>query len=113
MTKSHFAPTSDTFGVCGRNGRMTKVASQVSCLSCRKQPEFGPALTDQRRAEQAAIEASPARKVSNPWSGQDIICSNCGNDTFKDAGRSLFSNNHKCAQCGHMNHTMTETGMCT
>lgn len=113
MTKSHFAPMGDTFGVCGRNGRTTKVASQVSCLSCRKQPEYDPALEAEKIAREAAIEASPARKVSNPWSGGDITCQNCGNDTFKDAGRSLFSNNHKCAQCGHMNHTTTETGMCT
>jgi ribosomal protein L37E len=49
--------------------------------------------------------------VTNPWNGQPITCRGCGNDTFKDAGRSLDTYNHQCAKCGLMNHTMTETGM--
>lgn len=50
-------------------------------------------------------------KVINGWSNTNIGCGACGYDLFYNRGRSLDTFNHECARCGHMNHTMTETGM--
>jgi hypothetical protein len=30
---------------------------------------------------------------------------------FYYRGRSLDRNNHECQKCGHISHTLTETGM--
>ena len=51
------------------------------------------------------------RAVKNPWNNKRIECGACGYDLFYDRGRSLDTYNHECKKCGHMSHTMTETGM--
>lgn len=51
------------------------------------------------------------REVLNPWNNKRIECGACGYDLFYDRGRSLDTYNHECGRCGHMNHTLTETGM--
>lgn len=49
--------------------------------------------------------------VKNPWNNSDIICPQCGSDTFYDAGRENDIYNWKCSQCGNIVHTPSETYM--
>ncbi len=61
--------------------------------------------------DESALPDEVGSPVINGWSNKPIVCRNCGHDKFVDAGRSLDTYNHRCTKCGHMNHTMTETGM--
>lgn len=86
--------------------------SRISCLRCQESELFITDAVNQRAALEKMWSESTPRPVRNPWGGSHITCNQCGGDQFRDYGRSLFSHNHKCANCGHMNHTMTETAMC-
>lgn len=120
MSKTHFTVVTPkpatAYGrwmastVCGREAYSTNSVASVTCLNCKRQPEF---MEAQVAATVAAAEAfanqTPAR-VRNPWGGEDIVCK-CGNDTFRENGRSLDHFRHVCASCGETTLTMTETGM--
>lgn len=64
------------------------------------------------REEIVAAVFGESHKVHNSWDySQFIECKACGYDKFYDRGRSLDTFNHECGRCGHMSHTLTETGM--
>jgi hypothetical protein len=112
MKATHFARNDRP--LCGQTGKYVRTSTspfEVTCRTCRGREAWPVIVAAAIKARREAIEASPARPVTNPWNGQPITCRGCGNDTFKDAGRSLDTYNHQCAKCGLMNHTMTETGM--
>jgi hypothetical protein len=114
MNKSHL--TTSTGIAChrfaGARTRKTDDYRRVSCLDCRKTDEFTEnAVEAAVRAAEAFANQTPST-VRNPWGRDNIVCRECGNDTFRDNGRSLDHNYHVCAKCGTTTTTMTETGMC-
>jgi hypothetical protein len=116
MTKTHFTLSNATAvatmsAVCGRTAkRATENVHQVTCLSCKDQPEFKDAVVESGlRAAEAFANQTPAT-VRSPWNQEPITCK-CGHNLFRSNGRSLDYFDYVCAACGTTTQVLTETGM--
>lgn len=123
MTKTHFTQTATPANVfsrfmaptvCGREAFSTQDLSRVTCLNCKRQPEFEAAVTEAGlRAAEAFANQTPTQ-VRDPWGSSNVTCKHgngCGNDTFRSNGRSLDHFRYVCAECGETTLVLTETGM--
>jgi hypothetical protein len=114
MSKTHLTTGTDI--ACHRfvntRTRKTDDYRRVSCLDCRKTDEFTENAVEAAVREAEAFANQTPKRVARPFGSDFITCSDCGNDTFRYAGRSLDYHNHVCAKCGKSTSTLTETGMC-
>lgn len=129
MTKTHFARFKNfenpgataaayvrTAAVCHRSakpGRLTRDARRVTCLDCKKDVRWHAAWIDQRKAVEAAFEATEPREFSEPWRTGTITCNACGSTRFRAQGRSCYGHyeDYQCADCRKVTSRLTETGM--
>lgn len=114
MVKYHFVL--EKGNACGRPGRViTDKVQYVTCLNCRRTPEFVAAMIELKAQKEAAFEAQTPRKFSEPWHQGNVpmVCKSCGNDTFREADRTCYGHyaNYVCAACGGTESRLTETGM--
>lgn len=120
MTKTHFVASPTASEACGRTAsspfRRESVTRHVTCLACKKQPEFKTAQIEQQAAAQAAFEAQEPKTVAPQFgrtNAAGVMECQCGGTLFREKPRSLFSFHFVCSECGHSLHPLTETGMCT
>lgn len=117
MAKRHYKIGTDEKrhdAACGRNTvYVTEHVNQVTCLVCKKQPEFVEAQTAALALEAEAFLAQEPRVTKEPWKDGNIECSVCKGDLFREANRTCYGHysNHVCANCGHTESRLTETGM--
>lgn len=108
--KSHYSVNGQSN--CGRGKVITDNTHYVTCLLCKENPEFIEAQAAVKAAKQAAFEAQVPHTVYNPWTKENIVCSKCGGDQFKDLDRDLWTHWFYCVNCTHNQGYPTETGMC-
>jgi hypothetical protein len=99
--------------ICGRGKRVTDNISRVDCRLCLARPETVEFMAKAAAEKTAAFLAQEPRRYAEPWKPGDIICSECGHNLFRYAGRSCMGHysEHVCAKCGHSESRLTETGM--
>lgn len=110
--KSHFA---SEFGgtACHRGKITTDNVWQVTCGLCKNTPEFVEHFEAAVIAKEKAFWAQTPVEIGNPWTHENLVCRECGNTTFRDRGRDLFTFWYMCANCGKLQGYPTETGMCS
>lgn len=111
MAKIHFKKSSRV--ACGREGRTTDQVNRVTCLNCKKQPEFIDEQTLALAKEAEAFLAQEPRRFAEPWKPGHIICDQCLGDQFRRGNRTCYGHydNFVCAACGSTQSRLTETGM--
>lgn len=100
---------------CGRASALnTTNVYNVTCLLCQANDQFlaGKRIADDAKDE--AFKAQAPRTYAEPWTKGNITCRECGSDQFRYQGRSCYGHydDHVCANCGHTESRLTETGMC-
>jgi hypothetical protein len=100
---------------CGRGEWLSQplAPSTVTCLVCANQPEFIEAVAAEKVRRMEAFNAQEPRPVKEPWTAGHMICRECLGTLFREADRSCYGHysNHVCANCGHTESRLTETGM--
>lgn len=111
-TKTHFKMNNGT--ACGRPAtRTSDVVNRVTCLNCKKQPEFIDAQATALAKETERFMAQEPRQIAEPWKDGVITCDVCLGDKFREANRTCYGHyaNYVCAGCGANQSRLTETGM--
>lgn len=99
---------------CGRVGnKYTTNVYSVTCLSCQNNHQFIEAKRIADEAKQQRFNEQIPRVVSEPWRDGNIECRECGHEYFRMADRTCYGHydNYVCANCGHTESRLTETGM--
>ena len=113
MAKTHFTINDRT--VCGTINplRRTTIPQRTTCLKCTRQPEYLEAKGKEDEERKAAFMAQEPRTYKEPWKSGTIECSECGNTEFRIGDRTCYGHyeNFHCANCGHVESRLTETGM--
>lgn len=111
MPKTHLA--TNGVSACLRGTRTTTNVRQVDCRICQGTQVFMDLKAFDDAQREAAFEAQTPRKVAEPWKEGGMVCSGCGWTFFREADRSCYGHyaNYVCAQCGHVESRLTETGM--
>lgn len=113
MSKTHYqhGPHGNA---CGRasNSHTTNVY-RVTCLSCQKSDQFLAAREIADSARHQAFMAQEPRVISEPWKYGNVVCRECNGDKFRIGDRTCYGHyeNFHCANCGHVESRLTETGM--
>ena len=113
MTKTHYAHGPHG-NACGRaSSQSTTNVYRVTCLSCKGKEQFIAALALAEQVRFDAFMATEPRIIREPWREGHIVCSECGGDKFREGDRSCHGHyaNYFCANCGHGESRLTETGM--
>lgn len=97
----------------GRGQRVSLHVGNVTCLNCKKTPEWIAAKEVMDAARKAAFEAQVPSKMGEPWREGNIVCRECDGDLFRIGDRTCYGHyaNFHCATCGHVESRLTETGM--
>lgn len=116
--RTHFAvkPPMDATAVaaCGRGKRIDSNVYRVDCLNCQKQDAYILAKDEADSARHAAFMAQEPRQLMEPWDHSKAMrCRECGNGTFRIGDRTCYGHyqDYVCAECGHKESRLTETGM--
>lgn len=100
---------------CGRaSSKTTTNVYRVDCLVCQNRDQFLAAKKIADDAKQAKFMAQVAKPYMEPWQpGEFIICSECKGGNFRLGDRTCYGHydNFHCANCGHVESRLTETGM--
>lgn len=109
--KTHFG--TEKFSACNRGKVVTEHTRQVTCLLCQDTDLFKRAKVTADIARQEAFMAQEPRQHSAQFGGP-VTCSSCAGTQFRIGERSCYGHyeNYHCANCGHVESRMTETGMC-
>lgn len=115
MPKIHLA-TAHGWTACMRSNaaRTTTTVRQVDCRLCQDTLVFKNLKEADDAARKAAFDAQEPRIVAEPWQRDTtMICKACGHDRFRHADRTCYGHydNWVCANCGHTESRLTETGM--
>lgn len=114
MKRTHFAIDDYPFlTACHRGQWNTDNVSRVDCLLCKETQVFQEAAFAAKQAKDAAFAAQVPHTVRNPWTGENLTCSQCGGDQFKDMDRDLWTYWFYCVGCTKNQGYPTETGMST
>lgn len=117
MLKTHYLANGRI--ACNRVARSTGAARAVdnvfavNCGLCRNNQDFKDAVEVALAAKQAAFEAQTPKPATHLL-GHALICLMCDGTLFRYQGRSCMGHydDYVCANCGTVNSTLTETGMC-
>jgi hypothetical protein len=115
MAKTHFQ-LEGTIAACGRSPKkwaLTDNALRVTCGQCATKPAYIDALAVAAAEKMERFLAQEPRTIKEPWMEGTMTCSNCGGEKFREADRTCYGHysNHVCADCGHNESRLTETGM--
>jgi hypothetical protein len=113
MIKTHFAASDTSGSDCGRGTVTNTDPYRVTCGHCKNRPAHDTALHAAAVARKAAFEAQVPRTYREPWRDGNITCRECEGDLFRSGDRTCYGHydNFHCANCGHVESRLTETGM--
>lgn len=113
MNKTHFGTA--TMSVCGRGKRGVENVYRVTCSLCLNHPLYERAKSTADIAKREAFEAQTPREFREPWHTEDkpMVCKVCDGKLFREGDRTCYGHyaNFHCANCGHIESRLTETGM--
>ena len=98
---------------CGR-GDTTTNPYMVTCGLCQVKGDYIKAKEEADAVRKALFESQVPRTFMEPWNGKgNITCRDCGEDKFRHGDRTCYGHydNFHCANCGHVESRLTETGM--
>lgn len=109
--KTHMSINGGT--ACNRGKIVTENVRQVTCLLCKDTPVFIEIKENADAARHQAFMAQEPRACSAQFGGP-VTCSSCAGTLFRIGDRSCYGHyeNYHCANCGHVESRLTETGMC-
>lgn len=98
---------------CGRGSRVDTDVYRVDCLKCQGLSEYRLVKEKADAAKHEAFMAQVPRIMGEPWKDGQILCSKCNHDLFRVGDRTCYGHyaNFHCANCGHVESRLTETGM--
>jgi hypothetical protein len=111
--RTHFALIATGHSVCGRGFRVTDRTPEVDCQLCLNSEQFEQANAAYLHAKDKAFWEQTPKPMREPWREGLMTCSKCSHQLFRDRDRSCYGHysNHQCANCGHVESRLTETGM--
>lgn len=117
--RTHFAVkvafSTEVVASCGRGSRVDSNVYNVDCLACQKRDAYILAKDEADSKRHAAFMAQEPRQFMEPWHTEKkaMRCRNCGNGTFRMGDRTCYGHyqDYVCAECGHKESRLTETGM--
>lgn len=101
--------------LCGRGSSLHKSPRAVTCNLCRNSERFAKVKeADDKRRHEAFMSQVP-RQIREPWLTMpvNITCRECQGNLFREGDRTCYGHyaNFHCANCGHVESRLTETGM--
>lgn len=99
---------------CGRGNRTHQSVTQVTCGLCAKKDAYIEAMAKAQADKMERFLAQEPTTVREPWErDKAMACSDCGSLLFRHADRTCYGHydNWVCANCGHNESRLTETGM--
>lgn len=100
---------------CGRGTRTHASVTQVTCGLCAQKDAYIEAMAKAQADKMERFLAQEPRAMIEPWHEGRVTmsCGECGHMKFREADRTCYGHyaNYVCANCGHTESRLTETGM--
>lgn len=115
--RTHFSVkqpfSTESAAACGRGRRMDTNVYRVDCLNCQKQDAYILAKDEADSERHKRFMAQEPRAIPEPWRDGHITCRNCGAQNHRVGDRTCYGHyqDYVCADCGHKESRLTETGM--
>lgn len=113
MLKMHWTDSKKGGPACGRGQRVSDNVYAVTCDTCRGREDYHDAWREAEAKRYEAFMAQEPRQFREPWRDGNIVCRECNGELFRIGDRTCYGHyeNYHCANCGHIEERLTETGM--